>query len=142
MAYRKILPAVCFAGIACLAPRPGFSQTDTQFVSLYNGTDLTGWSVKTAGTAIKNFATIKDGYIDLESAGGSGWLWLYSDKAYTDFDLKMKFSAPTGEQGNSGVNFRRGCPSRGIPTAAYQSRKSISGRARQEKPRRISAQQA
>lgn len=106
MAYRKILHLVCCAGLACLTPRPGFSQTDTPFVSLFNGTDLTGWSVKSAGTAIKNFATIKDGYIDLESSGGSGWLWLYSDKAYTDFVLKAKFSAPTGEQGNSGINFR------------------------------------
>lgn len=106
MPFRKILPALCFAGLACLAPRPGFAQTDTPFVSLFNGTDLTGWSVKTAGTTIKNFATIKDGYLDLESAGGNGWLWLYSDKQYADFDLKLKFSAPTGEQGNSGVNFR------------------------------------
>src|SRR6185369_3076843 len=95
-----------FAGIACLSARPGFSQTDTPFVSLFNGTDLTGWSVKTAGTTITNFATITDGYIHLESPGGAGWLWLYSDKPYTDFVLKLKFTAPSGNQGNSGVNFR------------------------------------
>lgn len=106
MAFRRLLQTLGFAGLACLSPIPGFSQTDTQFVSLFNGTDLTGWSVKSAGTTITNFATIKDGYIDLESAGGNGWLWLYSAKQYTDFVLKLKFSAPTGEQGNSGVNFR------------------------------------
>ncbi|MBW8887561.1 MAG: DUF1080 domain-containing protein [Fibrobacteres bacterium] len=110
MDFRRILSALSFPGLVCLlpclSPSLGFSQTDTPFVSLFNGTDLTGWSVKTAGTTIKEFATIKAGYIDLESAGGAGWQWLYSDKQYTDFDLKLKFSAPTGEQGNSGVNFR------------------------------------
>jgi hypothetical protein len=94
------------AGLACLTPMPGFSQADTQFVSLFNGTDLTGWSVKSAGTTIKDFATVTDGHIHLESPGGAGWLWLYSEKQYTDFVMKMKFSAPSGNQGNSGVNFR------------------------------------
>lgn len=103
---RGIFRVLAIAGPALIAGAPAFSQTDTQFVSLFNGTDLSGWSVKTAGTTIKNFATVKDGYLDLESAGGNGWLWLYSDKEYTDFVLKVKFSAPTGEQGNSGVNFR------------------------------------
>jgi hypothetical protein len=106
MAFHGLMRILPFTCLAWLAPIPGFSQTDTPFVSLFNGTDLTGWSVKTAGTTIKNFATIKDGYLDLESAGGSGALWLYSDKQYTDFVMKLKFSAPTGEQGNSGVNFR------------------------------------
>jgi hypothetical protein len=98
--------ALALAGPVLFGSRPALCQTDTPYVSLFNGTDLTGWSVKSAGTTIKNFATVKDGYIDLESAGGNGWLWLYSDKEYTDFVLKVKFSAPTGEQGNSGVNFR------------------------------------
>jgi hypothetical protein len=105
MTFRGNLRAPCFAA-ACLLPHLGFSQTDTTFVSLFNGTDLTGWSVKSAGTTIKDFATITDGYIHLESPGGAGWLWLYSDKPYTDFVLKLKFSAPSGNQGNSGVNFR------------------------------------
>jgi 3-keto-disaccharide hydrolase len=106
MTLRGILRFISIAGLACLSRNPVFSQTDTQFVSLFNGTNLTGWSVKSAGTTIKDFATITDGYIHLESPGGAGWLWLFSDKAYTDFVLKLKFSAPTGNQGNSGVNFR------------------------------------
>ena len=106
MTLPKIFRFMPIAGLACLAPSLGFSQTETTFVSLFNGTDLTGWSVKTAGTTITNFATIVDGSIHLESPGGAGWLWLYSDKAYTDFVLKLKFTDPTGNQGNSGVNFR------------------------------------
>lgn len=106
MRARGIFHFAFAAGLAWLSPAPGFSQTDTPFVSLFNGTDLTGWSVKSAGTTIKDFATITDGYIHLESPGGAGWLWLFSDKPYTDFVLKLKFTAPTGNQGNSGVNFR------------------------------------
>ena len=82
------------------------AQADTTFVSLFNGTDLTHWTTKSAATDIKNFATITDGYIHIESPGGAGWLWLYSELPYTDFVLKLKFSAPSGNQGNSGVNFR------------------------------------
>jgi hypothetical protein len=82
------------------------AQIDTPYVSLFNGTDLTGWSSKSAATDIKNFASVKDGYILLDSPGGAGWLWLYSEKEYTDFVFKTKFSAPTGDLGNSGVNFR------------------------------------
>jgi hypothetical protein len=89
-----------------LACQAAPAQADTTWVSLFNGTDLTGWSVKSAGTTVKDFATITDGYIHLESAGGSGGAWLYSDKPYTDFVLKLKFTAPSGNQGNSGVNFR------------------------------------
>jgi Domain of Unknown Function (DUF1080) len=94
------------AGLAWLSPSPGLAQTDTPFVSLFNGTDLANWTVKSAATDIKNFATVTDGYIHIESPGGAGWLWLYSEKSYTDFVLKLKFSAPSGNQGNSGVNFR------------------------------------
>lgn len=95
-----------WAILALLAHGLGHAQIDTPFVSLFNGTDLTGWTEKSAGTDIKDFAKIRDGYIHLESPGGTGWLWLYSEKSYTDFVLKLKFSAPTGNQGNSGVNFR------------------------------------
>lgn len=89
-----------------LATHSAQGQTDTPWVSLFNGTDLTHWTMKSAGTDIQNFATVHDGYIHLESPGGAGWLWLYSEKPYTDFVLKMKFSAPSGNQGNSGVNIR------------------------------------
>lgn len=85
---------------------PAFPQSDTAWVSLFNGTDLTGWTEKSAATDIRDFAKVTDGSIDLQSPGGSGWLWLYSEEQYGNFVFKAKFSAPSGEQGNSGVNFR------------------------------------
>jgi Domain of Unknown Function (DUF1080) len=102
---RGIIRTLCIAAMGLMA-QGAMAQTDTPFVSLFNGTDLTNWTTKSAATDIKNFATVHDGYIHLESPGGAGWLWLYSEKSYTDFVLKLKFSAPTGKQGNSGVNFR------------------------------------
>jgi Domain of Unknown Function (DUF1080) len=102
----RILQTFSFAALAYLATQSALGQTDTPWVSLFNGTDLTHWTMKSAGTDIQNFATVHDGYIHLESPGGAGWLWLYSEKPYTDFVLKMKFSAPSGNQGNSGVNIR------------------------------------
>ncbi len=106
MNIHKNLGLFLFASLISLLPGLAFSQTDTNFISLFNGTDLTGWNTKSAATDIKNFATVHDGYIHLESPGGAGWLWLYSEKPYTDFVMKLKFSAPSGNQGNSGVNFR------------------------------------
>ena len=100
------LRLIAFKGFFFLASHAAQAQTDTPFVSLFNGTDLTHWTTKSAATDIKDFASVHDGYIHLESPGGAGWLWLYSEKAYTDFVLKLKFSAPSGNQGNSGVNFR------------------------------------
>jgi hypothetical protein len=103
---QRALRLIALTGIIFLASRTAGAQTDTPFVSLFNGTDLTHWTTKKAATDIANFASVHDGYIHLESPGGAGWLWLYSEKAYTDFVLKLKFSAPSGNQGNSGVNFR------------------------------------
>ena len=100
------LRLIAFTGFFFLASHAAQAQTDTPFVSLFNGTDLTHWTTKSTATDIKDFASVHDGYIHLESPGGAGWLWLYSEKAYTDFVLKLKFSAPSGNQGNSGVNFR------------------------------------
>jgi hypothetical protein len=101
-----IIRLVGLAASFYLGSHSASAQTDTPFVSLFNGTDLTGWTIKSAATDIKNFATVTDGALHLESPGGAGWLWLYSEKPYTDFILKLKFSAPSGNQGNSGVNFR------------------------------------
>lgn len=102
----KTMLTIGLAASFWAASQSASAQADTTFVSLFNGTDLTHWTTKSAATDIKNFATVTDGHLHIESPGGAGWLWLYSEKAYTDFILKMKFSAPTGNQGNSGVNFR------------------------------------
>ncbi len=97
------LPLTC----ACLlfAWLSGFSQV-IPFDTLFNGEDLTGWNVISAVDDDKDFVSVQNGAINITSDGGHGWLWLMSEKEYTDFVLKLKFSAPNGDYGNSGVNFR------------------------------------
>ena len=77
----------------------------TEFKSLYNGKDLTGW--KTTG----NWLPQKDGSVLIQPrAGEKGWerydAYLWSEKKYKNFVLDVEYSYPPG--GNSGVYFRVG----------------------------------
>lgn len=77
----------------------------TQFKSLYNGKDLTGW--KTTG----NWIVQKDRSLLIQPREGEkGWqrydAYLWSEKKYKDFVLDVEYAYPPG--GNSGVYFRVG----------------------------------
>jgi hypothetical protein len=77
----------------------------TEFKSLYNGKDLTGW--KTTG----NWIVQKDRSLLIQPRDGEqGWqrygAYLWSEKKYKDFVLDVEYSYPPG--GNSGVYFRVG----------------------------------
>lgn len=76
---------------------------NNQFVSLYNGKDLTGW--ETTG----NWRPLEDGSLLIQPrAGEKGWqrydAYLWSTKTYDDFVLDLEYAYPSG--GNSGVFFR------------------------------------
>ena len=94
-----------FGGIVLL-PCIAFSQGKIPFKSIFNGEDLTGWNVISAAHDDKDFVSVKDGCIAIDSDGGHGWLWVMTKKEYSDFVLKLKFTAPKGDFGNSGINFR------------------------------------
>lgn len=77
----------------------------SQFKTLYNGKDLSGW--KTTG----NWLPQDDGSLLIQPREGEkGWqrydAYLWSDKKYKDFVLDLEYSYPPG--GNSGVFFRVG----------------------------------
>lgn len=77
----------------------------SEFKSLYNGKDLTGW--KTAG----NWLPQPDRSLLIQPrAGEKGWqrydAYLWSEKKYKDFVLDVEYSYPPG--GNSGIFFRVG----------------------------------
>ncbi len=77
----------------------------SEFTSLYNGKDLTGW--QTTG----NWIPQDDGSVLIHPREGeSGWeryeAYLWSGKKYKDFVLDVEYSYPPG--GNSGVYFRVG----------------------------------
>ncbi len=89
-----------------LLPFLVFCQKQIPFESLFNGKDLSSWNIISAASDDKDFVQVKDGCINIASDGGHGWLWVMSEKEYGDFVLKLKFTAPKGDFGNSGVNFR------------------------------------
>ena len=77
--------------------------------SLFNGEDLEGWTVKCLpADQGKEYWTVEDGYIQCTSMGDKdhNYVWLTTDKVFTDFDLKLRFQVFRESGGNSGVQFR------------------------------------
>ena len=68
-------------------------------VQLFNGTDLTGWSVH--GTELWY---VQDGELVCESGPDAAYGYLVTDRTYRDFDLTLEFLQEA--DGNSGVFFR------------------------------------
>jgi hypothetical protein len=76
------------------------------FTPLFNGKDLTGWRINEGGN-IKVWGA-ENGVLFVKGGGGG---WLMTDKAYSDFELRLEFKMP--EKGNSGVALR--CALKGNP---------------------------
>lgn len=84
-------------------------KADSEWKSIFNGKDLTGWQVKCKPEDKgKSFWFVKDGAIEANSIGSKthDYVWLTTDKDYRDFILKLKFQAYEDANGNSGVQFR------------------------------------
>lgn len=93
----------------CLIVFSFSNKKDEEWSSLFNGKDLTGWTVKCKlEDQQKNFWKVKDGMIEVNSLGKNDhdYVWLMSDKEYGDFSLKLKFAAFKDSPGNSGVQIR------------------------------------
>ena len=91
--------------IILIAIAPLLSAEDKDWVTLYNGKDLTGW--QTTG----NWISQKDGSLLIQPRKGEkGWqrysAYLWSEKKYKDFVLHVEYKYPP--KGNSGIHFRVG----------------------------------
>lgn len=85
------------------------SLEEPEFTSLFNGSDLSGWSVQCrAKDKAKTFWSVDDGSILLNSLDNQDhhYVWLVSDGEYSDFRLRLKFQIYEGMQGNSGLQIR------------------------------------
>lgn len=81
-----------------LAAAATLSAADPGFVSLFNGKDLTGWSLFTKkGSGYK----VENGVLVCPEDGGGN---LLTEKEYSDFVLKLEFKLTPG--GNNGVGLR------------------------------------
>ncbi len=70
------------------------------FVSLFNGSDLTGWQVNKGGN-IKEWGA-ENGILFTTGKPGGGWLM--TEKEFGDFELLVEYKVPVN--GNSGVGLR------------------------------------
>ena len=101
---KTLFALVLFGSIA----RTGIAG-ESGWVSLFNGKDLSGWTVqcqpKDQG---KNFWQADAGTILCDSLGrpDHDYCWLVSEKEFGDFELTLKFQAYTNSPGNSGMQFR------------------------------------
>lgn len=100
-------------GIAALFILVGH-LSHAQKEKLFNGKDLSGWSIESDGQF-----SVSDGLLKVNRGTG----WLRSDKTYTDYTLIMKFKF-LNAGANSGIFVRTGPESSteegGWPTVGYQ----------------------
>lgn len=101
---------ICFALLSLLL---GVGLTSCQkeavWVSLFNGTDLSGWHIECKPQdRAKTYWTVDEGTILCNSLGDKDhhYVWLVSDKEYDDFVLTLRFQGYRESTGNSGVQFR------------------------------------
>jgi len=88
------------------------SLAQAQTESLFNGKDLTGWTIY--GTELWY---VEDGLLVCESGPDKEYGYLATDKEYKDFDLSVEFKQ--GADGNSGVFFR--CSIEGTKITGWQA---------------------
>lgn len=111
-----LILCLCALSVATAASIGGARTTD-EFVALFNGRNLDGWTVENSTT--DNFA-VRDGVLHVEGPAG----WLRSNAQYGDFSLRVevRFLTPDAD---SGVFLRAPGPAsnvfiRGWPANAYQ----------------------
>ena len=100
---------ILLAGMLILSGFGGKACTGPGWESLFNGRDLIGWSIHCIpGDSDKEYWTAKDGYIECNSLGDKDhdYVWLATDREFSDFHLKVRFQLFTESPGNSGIQFR------------------------------------
>jgi hypothetical protein len=84
-------------------------QDGTEWQTLFNGTDLTGWTVKCKpADRDKQFFKVEDRTIVADSMATKehDYIWLLTNREYSDFILRLRFRAFRSSPGNSGVQIR------------------------------------
>ena len=82
---------------------------DEGWRSLFNGKDLSGWEVKCLPQDRERvFWKVNNGAIECNSIGEPkhNYVWLVTEKEFTNFEFRLKFQVFKFSKGNSGVQFR------------------------------------
>lgn len=108
MLHRPALPLLFLLAIST-ASAGAAPADESGWTSLFNGRDLSGWTVKCQPQDRgKVFWTVVAGAIVCDSMGrpGHNYVWLLSKREFSDFELRLRFRAETNSPGNSGLQFR------------------------------------
>ena len=97
-----VMVVLCLVSRSSLGAAPTLSQVerDAGWALLFNGHDLTGWTM--SGGNPEAWAVNGDNELFVAKPG-EGW-WLRTDRMYRDFELTLDFFLPPGA--NSGVGVR------------------------------------
>ena len=107
LALFGFIMAILISGVGCR--QCAVCPEGDEWLSLFNGKDLTGWVVKCKpADAGKQFWRVEDGTILADSMAGKDhdYIWLLTEKQYGDFILRLHFQAYSDNPGNSGVQIR------------------------------------
>ena len=85
------------------------ADRSSEWTSLFDGHSLDGWTVKAVeADRDQVWWRVVDGVIEADSPerGKHNYVWLYSDREYSDFVLRLKFQAIHESPGNTGIQIR------------------------------------
>jgi hypothetical protein len=106
---RAVAHAIALVIPAVLAGCASSDGGEGRWTPLFNGRDLAGWTVKCKpADRDKGFWRVEEGAIVADSLGRKGhdYVWLVTDREYSDFTLRLRFQAFRESPGNSGVQVR------------------------------------
>lgn len=113
MNRRKLLYALGVGAVGALpgiSPRvEGIQGAIQEWIDLFNGKDLEGWRVEwTPRDRGKEFWKVVDGSIECDSLGrpDHDYVWLVSEREFSDFELRVRFQAFRESPGNTGIQVR------------------------------------
>lgn len=101
----RILNCLALLVLTSCASQPASSG----WISLFNGRDLSGWTVKCQPQdRDKPYWRADQGTIlcDSMERPNHNYVWLVSDREFGDFELRLEFQVYRDSPGNSGVQFR------------------------------------
>ncbi len=103
--FQTLLLLVLIVPYSCRSDKP----EGKGWTRLFNGINLDGWIVECRPEdKPKGFWKVEDGMIKVNSLGRKDhdYVWLVTEKEYTDFILRLKCAAFEQSPGNSGIQVR------------------------------------
>lgn len=106
-----------YTAVFCLLPGMAFAQNDSEWVSLFNGKDLSGW---TASTENANSFFVEDGTLILK--GGRAHLFYTGTDGQANFkNFELRLKIKTLQASNSGVYFHTAYQESGWPEKGFEA---------------------